>query len=296
MISITPALGVNLKDYNPHEILDGKKWRISEKIDGVRRLFYKQENGIVIAYSKSGKVDPYLDHINKWFEQSFFPSNMVYDCELVDNDSYFSDVDSFIMRTETNAKASQEYRDNKLDLIALCFDLFDPNGDIRIGSERTKILNDLFFGNLIGEPVLVVPILGYMYGADEESLQELMMLIKKRKGEGLMLMNMDSPYIFGRSKELIKVKRVEDFIGKIITYEIARPDSKIAGGVAALICEIKGCTVPVRVGTGLTNNERYDLATDSIIGKMIEIEGFGYSRDKFGDISINMPVFKQVIV
>ena len=42
-MELTPALGVNIKNYSS-KILIGKTWRISEKIDGVRRLFYKSKN------------------------------------------------------------------------------------------------------------------------------------------------------------------------------------------------------------------------------------------------------------
>lgn len=296
MEKMTPALGINLKDYDSNDILAGKKWRITEKIDGVRRLFFKRADNKVIAYSRTGKVDIWLEHMTTWLEQSYFPSNMIYDCELVDQESYFGNVDSFIMRTETNSKASQEYPDNKGDLIALCFDMFSPDGDMRTGAERTKLLMDLFFGNLITEPVILIPILGYIQGNDDETINKLMRIITARKGEGLMLMNMASPYIPGRSKDLVKVKRMEEVIGTIIDWELGRADSKIAGGVASLICKVDGCTVPVRVGTGLTNAMRYEFASNDILGKSIEIECFGKSKDVKGDISISMPVFKQFVV
>ena len=110
-----------------------------------------------------------------------------------------------------------------------------------------------------------------------------------------MLMNIDSPYIPKRSNDLVKIKRLQEFVGTIINYEMGRDDSKISGGIAALICDVEGCTVPVRVGTGFSNNLRRDLATDKILGSQIEIESFGKSRDKSGNISLNLPVFKQFV-
>ena len=54
---ITPAEGVNIKDFDPQVLLGFKHWRISEKIDGVRRLFFKTPTNKVLAYSKTGKED-----------------------------------------------------------------------------------------------------------------------------------------------------------------------------------------------------------------------------------------------
>lgn len=290
---ITPSLGVNIRDYDPKALLDGKLWRITEKIDGVRKLFYKSAHGKVTAWSRSGKEDLWLGHITKWLEQPNFPSNHIYDCELVDRDLYFSNSQSFLMRTETIAKHNQEYPDNKKDLMAICFDLFEPDGDMSSGEERTLNLSEVFIGCHLSEPMIPIAILGYMAGYDEYILSYIMALIELKRGEGLMLMSLDSPYIPGRSKELVKMKHLEEFQATIIGYDIARDDSKIAGGVAALICEVEGCTVPVRVGTGMSRDLRLSLNTDKILGSKIEIEAFGKSSNKDGEISLSMPVFKQ---
>jgi ATP-dependent DNA ligase len=291
---ITPSLGVNIKDYDPAILLGEKLWRITDKIDGVRKLFYKSPSGKVTAWSRSGKEDIWLSHICDWLEQPHFPIHHVYDCELVDRESYFAGAESFIMRTETIGKAAQEYMDNKSELMAICFDIFIPEGDMSTGDERTKKLQDIFLGCHLAEPMIEVNIVGYIQGYNELMLSNLMSLVASRKGEGLMLMSMDSPYIPGRSKELVKIKRLEEYVATVIGYELGRDDSKIAGGISSLICEVPGCTVPVRVGTGFSNSLRQDLATDKVIGTKIEIEAFSKTRDKNGDISLSMPVFKQL--
>lgn len=220
---------------------------------------------------------------------------MIYDCELVDRETYFDvHIDSFIRRNEASSKASQEYLDNKGDLMAVCFDMVRPGGDLATGKERTALLQNTFLGSMLHEPMIQVPIFGYIYGAEESILTALMDLVRTRRGEGLMLMNMDSIYTPKRSTDLVKVKRLEEFVGTIINYEMGRDDSKIAGGIAALICDVPGCSMPVRVGTGFTNIMRKEMADDKVIGTQIEIEAFGRSWDKNGDISLNMPVFKQL--
>jgi len=291
---ITPAKGINLKDY-PNSILDGKVWRMTEKIDGVRRLFHKDLDGNVNCFSRTNKPDIWLPHITEFFEAPWFPSNMVYDCELVDRKLYFEKVDSFLLRSESSAKASQQFFDNKKDLMVVCFDAFRPDGDTRVGFERHKELMSMFANGTLKDPAIMVPYFGNIYGADMDMISAIMKEVARHSGEGIMLMDMNSIYIPGESTTLIKVKKLKEFVGRVVDIEMAREGTKIEGGVAALICSVKGCTVPVRVGSGLSNEQRRFLAENSPIGKEIEIDAFSYSKDKSDNISLNLPIFKRII-
>ena len=294
-MDLIPALAINLKDFDANSILSGKLWRISEKIDGVRRLFFKDKQGRVSCYSRTGKRDLWLGHITSYLEDPWFPSNIVYDTELVDTNLYFSNEESFILRSETTGKASQQYPDNKKDLSAICFDIFNLDGDLTRGEDRNALLTKLFGRSPLRGPIFKVPVYGILDGADTKSLMYLMDSVRARKREGLMLMNLDTPYIPGRSSELVKVKRAEEFIGRVIDIEYAANGTKIEGGVAALICEVSGCTVPVRVGSGFTHIERQNFVSNPPIGKLIEIDAFSRSRDKHGNISLSMPIFKSIM-
>ncbi len=295
---LTPMLGENLKNY-PMSILDNKLWRMSEKIDGVRRLFYKSTTGDVTAWSRTNHEDIWLTHIHDFLGASWFPSDTVYDCELVDRELYFKHVPSFVLRSATNAKASQQFPDNKNDLMAICFDIFHPEGDLRRGRERDaelySMFNNLPFSANKEEPIVRVPVFGNVFGADVETIKKIMDEVTSRNGEGLMLMDMDSIYIPGRSAALLKVKRMQEFIGVVIDFEMGRPGSKIEGMVAAVVCRVHGCTIPVRVGSGFNNAERIAMVYDSPIGKEIEIDAFSYSQDKRGSVSLNLPIFKQFV-
>lgn len=293
-MQLTPMLGENLKNY-PISVLDGKLWRMSEKIDGVRRLFYKSSTGDISAWSRTNHEDTWLTHIFDYLQSPWFPLDTVYDCELVDRDLYFKHVPSFVLRSETNSKASQQYPDNKKDLMAICFDIFKPDGDLRRGVERDAELYSIFNGAPPGEPMIRVPIFGNVFGADAETIRKTMTLVTARNGEGLMLLDMDSIYIPGRSRALLKVKRMQEFKGIVTDLEMARPGTKIDGMVAAVVCRVKGCTVPVRVGSGFSNAERIAMTYDSPIGKEIEIDAFSYSKDKKGAVSLNLPIFKQFV-
>ena len=293
-MQLTPMLGENIKNY-PDSVLDGKLWRMSEKIDGVRRLFYKSADGDISAWSRTNHQDIWLTHIFEYLKAPWFPSDTVYDCELVDRELYFKHVPSFILRSATNAKTSQQYPDNKGDLIAICFDIFRPGGDLRKAKERDAELYSIFNGVSLDEPMVRVPIFGNVYGSDMPAIKHMMQEVTARNGEGLMLLDMDSIYIPGRSKALLKVKRMEEFTGMVTDVEMARPGTKIEGMVAAVICKVPGCTVPVRIGSGFNNAERTTMACNSPIGKEIEIDAFSYSKDKKGAVSLNLPIFKQFV-
>ena len=293
-MNLKPMLGENLKNY-PISVLEGRLWRMSEKVDGVRRLLYKDKDGTVTGWSRTNHPDPWLTHIYEYLEAPWFPSDTVYDCELVDRDLYFKRVPSFELRSGTNAKASQQFSDNKEDLMAICFDIFSPGGDLRKARERDALLYSIFNGCHQDAPVIRVPIFGNCFGADSELIQRTMSTITKTNGEGIMLLDMDSIYIPGRSKNLLKVKRIEEFVGTVIDVELAKEGTKIEGMVAAVICDVPGCTVPVRVGSGFNNAERIGMIYESPIGKAIEIDAFSYSRDKRGAVSLNLPIFKQFV-
>lgn len=293
-MQLAPMLGENIKNY-PISVLDGKLWRMSEKIDGVRRLFYKSETDGITAWSRTNHQDPWLTHIFEYLEAPWFPSNTVYDCELVDRALYYKNVPSFVLRSNTNAKASQQFPDNKKDLMAVCFDIFTPGGDLRRGQERDAVLYSIFNGAGQKEPMIRVPIFGNVFGGDSELIDRTMAQVVAKNGEGLMLMDMNSLYIPGRSTSLIKIKRMIECTGMVTDFEMARPGTKIEGMVAAVICRVPGCTVPVRVGSGFNNAERMAMVYNSPIGKEIEIDAFSYSTDKKGAISLNLPTFKQFV-
>ena len=293
-MKLAPMLGENIVNY-PENILDGKLWRMSEKIDGVRRMFHKDSNGEVTAWSRTNHQDTWLTHIFEFLEAPWFPLDTVYDCELVDRELYFKNVPSFVLRQNTNAKASQQYPDNKQDLMAICFDLFKPGGDLRRADERDLELYSLFNRGRNEDPIIRVPMFGNVYGADMITIRKTMDSVTARGGEGLMLLDMNSIYIPGRTKSLIKVKKLIEVVGRVIDFEMARSGTKIEGMVAAIICEVEGCSMPVRVGSGFNNAERMDMVINSPIGKYVDIEAFAYSKNRNGGTSLNIPIFKQFI-
>lgn len=293
MGAFSPQEGVNIQDLKSADMM-GHLYRVSEKIDGVRRIFYKNNLGAVTAFSRTFKTDPWVDHICKMFENNKFPSNTYYDCELVDRESYFNREESFELRTKTNAITAQEYGDNKKCLMAICFDFYQKEM-MSITIRRSMELSNIFAWFSLTDPIIMVPILGNIPGENINLINKLADKVINQKGEGIMLQDCDVPYIQGRSKHLIKVKRKEEFIGKIVNVEMAFPGTKIEGKARSISCKIDKCDQIVSIGSGFTNAERSFIADyrEELVGQDIEIEAFGISIDKNNHTSLSMPIFKR---
>lgn len=295
MIILSPMLGENIVNCSDN-VLKNKLWRMSEKIDGVRRMIYKDKYGHIEGVSRTNKPDPWITHIYDFLSAPWFPYDTVYDTELVDRVSYYNQISSYKLRQISNSKASQQFMTNKKDLMAVCFDMYRPHGDMRTARERDAELYSTFNGGRHGDPVVKVPVFGNVYGNDMETIRRIMKSITDREGEGMMLLNMDSIHIPGRSLDLIKVKRLREFVGQVIDFEMAKDTTKIAGGISALIVDVPGCTVPVRIGSGFSHAERLYLASHSPIGQYVEIESMGYSKNRNGGVSLSgPPIFKQFV-
>jgi hypothetical protein len=173
--------------------------------------------------------------------------------------------------------------------------VFQPDGDTKIGKERNLQLVSIFNAIPLDAPIFSVTSYGVLNGNDITTLRYLMNNIILQNKEGLMLMDLNEPYIHGRSNTLIKVKRIQEFIGTVIDVEYADKGTKIEGGISALICEVQECTVPIRVGSGLNNDERQQFAKDPPIGQIIELEAFGKTQSKKGTVSLSMPIYKRML-
>lgn len=290
-------LGVKLSDVDSSGWVqkDGdrlQRWRISEKIDGTRRLFIKRK-GQVECYSRSGREDGKLLHINKIFMSDIFPTNCIYDCEVVDSE-YFGKVESFEVRAKSIGKAARKSGD-KTSLIAICFDYYDFDKPDLTTLHRTRKLKQIFEKVDQKAPVRLVKMFGRMDGYEKDRLKELLDKVVDAGGEGLMLQELSSKYVFERTNNLLKVKRVEEYVGKIVGRVYGRKGTRVENKVASIVCEVEGCTQWVRVGSGLSDYDREIFTNhyEELEGSEVEIEAFSKTVSKGGKTSLCFPVFKR---
>ena len=278
----------------------------TEKLDGIRRILVK-EKGRCRLYSRSGIEDEGLVEIIE--EAKYLPDNTVYDGELLAIGTY---ENSIALRQATNSIANR-----KGIRKGVSFNIFDivPLDEFKKGKSEHNALNrKLLLGAMFGDDgiqhlhddwakmmvafdlgykfktIKAVPILGVVN--TEEEITELVTPIWKRGGEGIMLNTFEGCYELKRSNSLLKVKYVESMDLKVV--DIQEGTGKYEGMLGALVVDYKGYRVGVGSGFSDEERQRFWDNPEEIIGKTIEVDTFGESKDQLGNISLNCPIFRGV--
>lgn len=298
-------LGKKFGDVGPTKT----KWPciVTEKLDGIRRVLVK-ENGVCRFYSRSGHEDTGLIEILE--EARYLPDNRVYDGELLAAGDF---SDSIALRQATNSISNSG--GNKTGLIFNVFDMLDSQDYWDGKSSENAATRKIMLGaTLMDEsiqllddnwPMLIasygihqelkfikpVPILGVVKSIDE--VDQIVEPIWARGGEGVMLNSVSGFYEKKRSKELLKVKKTQEFVLKVI--DVMEGTGKFEDMLGALIVDYNG--VRLGVGSGFTEAQRRLIWDNSelYIGKRIEIDSFGESTNMLGTKSLNCPIFKRFV-
>lgn len=301
-------LGTKLSDIS----IDRVQWPcvVTEKLDGIRRILVK-EDGVCRMFSRSGHEDSGL--VDILAEAAFLPDNRVYDGELLALGVFNNSIElrqvtsslSAIKGTKRNLSynifdmlpVDEFYYGLSMDTAAvrkamLAATLMDESLSLMEGFEETwpqyiasyGIYKDLSF-------IKTVPILGYVHNMTE--VAPIVEQIWAQGGEGVMLNTVGGLYEIKRSKSLLKVKHTEEVVLKIVG--MAEGTGKFEEMLGALIVDYKGNKVSV--GSGFNNNLRQTIwdNPEDYIGKSIEIDTFGESKNQFGMVSLNCPIFKRFV-
>lgn len=302
--SFIPKVGCMLG--TPYEDVKNVIWPciVTEKLDGIRRLLIKEE-GVCRFYSRSGHVDEGLIDIEN--EAKYLPDNHVYDGELIAIGNF---KDSIAVRQATSSLSSSNGA--KTGLVYNIFDML-PLQEFYNGSRTNAVDRKTRLAALFGDTggsvlaanfedvltrtrlpiklkyITAVPILGYVDTFEDATT--IVSAIWNRGGEGVMLNTWTGTYEVKRSKELLKVKHVEEHT--LLVKGVAEGNGKYQGMAGALLVEYKGQLVGV--GSGLTDAMRQVIWSkqENYIGRMIEIECFGESTNAGGTVSLNCPIFKR---
>lgn len=303
-------LGTPFDDVPAHKIT----WPciVTEKLDGVRRVLVK-ENGVCRLYSRSGHEDTGLVEILK--EAKHLPDNFVYDGELLAIGNF---KDCIAQRQATNSIANS--KGNKTGLSFNVFDMVPVedfyNGEckipaierkLRLGAtlmdESIKYLHEQWYQMTVAfgiyedlQFIKPVPILGLVQNI--QSVEPIVDVIWKRGGEGVMLNTVDGSYEIKRSKKLLKIKHVEEFVLPVVN--IIEGTGKYEDSMGSIVClytASDGSKSYVGVGSGFTDDQRRDIWAnpEKYIGRKAEIESFGESTNAQGYKSINCPIFKRFV-
>lgn len=272
-------------------IPDGAEICLTQKLNGVRCVYY---NGKL--WSRSGKeytgCKHIIDDIKKMFKYLNIPERVL-DGELVLKYCGLSDSEAFQKGTGI---ANSDLED-KSELKLVIFDTIDST-DFYLKTcnekysnrhnkviEYSKAIMDLGLNNI--ETVLC-----FYKGTDHSKIWEYLEYAEQNDMEGIMI-NLDTPYEFKRTKNLIKVKAYKDCSLKCIAINIA-DKGKYKDILGSVTCEYKDWTV--NVGSGFTDEQRYHFTQhpEEIVDKIIEIKYKEPTKNKSGQESLQFPVFMGI--
>jgi DNA ligase-1 len=258
------------------------------KLDGFRGTVLNYQDGIKIL-SKTGK--PYTGLIDIEAAYQDLPKGYAYDGEILAFNPEGLDHNLLYKKT-SKIMLSKGIKQGVRHIVfdALPIEEFLNGKSKKQRSTRRKWLEENMPTVDQTEFIELIDILDYIETA--EDLEKLPALLKKVSDdgeEGLMLCYQKSKYTDSRSFDLQKYK-------EIYTVDLRVTDiveHKRGGKCGSLVVNYKGNPLGASVGRK-EDQENFWQDPDSIIGKIIEIEHYGETHDKNGNLSLRFPEFKRL--
>jgi DNA ligase-1 len=289
---LIPTFEVQLaqKYFEKPERLEGKTFALTTKIDG-GRIIAIRENGQVSFFTRAGqRYEGLVDLEREMLE--VFPDGTVLDGEITILD------DAGIPSKEAYKRAMKITRSDgeKHGLKMKCFDMLSlsewkSQECTHNWGERRVALADMFF-YAPHDPVYfeLLPVL--YQGTDTSKVIEYLEEAIANNEEGVMINICDAPYEFGRTWNLMKVKKMNTLDLEVVDYE--EGSGRLAGTLGAIHVRYKDGNI-VKVGSGFSDELRRQIWNHDvmIVGKIVEIQYFEETTNADGGISLRFPVFKD---
>ena len=267
--------------------LEGKTFAITTKLDGFRLIAIKDSAGEVKFYSRVGQLIEGLVEIEAEMKE-FMPCNFALDGELTisnyfempSKDAYKAASKIIRLKGDT-PKTGLTYR----VFDCMTADEFQSQKCTKTYFERRKQLAT-FAG--VAEHIEVLPVL-YM-GDDTSEVTTWLNKVTARGGEGVMLNLADAEYVWGRTWNLMKVKKFTSLDLEVIDVE--EGSGRLSGTLGAIHVRYKNGNI-VKVGSGFSDEERklFWNYPDLVLNKVVEIKYFEESSNADGTFSLRFPTW-----
>jgi len=282
--------------------------RLEPKLDGVRALFtvIPSDDGSVttICFSRNGKQFDNFGHIEEQIRDNF--TTIVRACAGVDQGR--SLVDGFVLDGEVIGNTFQELMRQarrKTDVQAddSVFNIFDivPLQDFRRGhwnaqlKKRIALLDNMrpVIQNMPNVELLPHIMVDLDTAAGKDQLERYAKDNVNAGFEGIMIKNMDAPYLCKRSTDWMKWKPTITVDLEVVGVE--EGTGRNQGRLGALVCSgmDDGKEISVNVGSGFSDGDRDSYWTDRnlVIGRTAEILCDVITQNQDGTYSLRFPRF-----
>lgn len=272
--------------FENEEHVKNKQFALTLKLDGIRCVAIKMF-GRVNLLARSGKPIEDADEIVEELEKCAF-DNFVIDGELLV--SNWRKIDSKSAYKATSKIVKAKGKKTGLSLVAFDFVLGHEWNSQKCTEVWGARMQRLSFVVANSKHIELVPIL--YKGDNINKINEILNVVKKDKQEGLMLNVMHAVYQFKRTKDLLKVKVMQDC--DLLVVGVCRGKGRLSDSLGALVVEYKGNKI--NVGAGFTDSMREKIwkKQDKIIGRVIKVQYFEETEDANGNKSLRFPVFIEV--
>ena len=286
MQNLIPTFNVMLAEKYESNVdyVEGKEFTLTKKIDGGRIVMLKDEGGVKF-YTRSGQLYEGLVELEK--EAELLPDNIMLDGEIIIIISKGLDSKEQYKRTMKIIKKDGI----KTGVKMLVFDIM-PLEDFYLEScsipykQRRQTLEN----TLKSMPFTFFELLPALYqGSDLNSVETVLQEQLKLGEEGVMLNINDAPYTFGRTKDLLKVKKMQDVDLTVTGLQVG--ENRNADKLGAFLVEYKGHQV--KVGSGIDLETRIEVWKNpqDYIGRVIKVQYFEETTNQQGGVSLRFPVF-----
>lgn len=289
---LIPTFNVQLanKYFDKPEKLEGKTFALTTKIDGGRIIAIREIDGVSF-YTRAGQRYEGLVDLEKEMMETF-PAGTVLDGEITifDNEGVPS-KEAYKRAMKITRSDGEKHGLKMLVFDAMYLDEWRNQKCTHDWAERRALLEGLcFYGPQNRKYFELLPVL--YRGSDTSMVFEYLDKALANNEEGVMINICDAPYEFGRTWNLMKVKKMSTLDLEIIGFE--EGTGRLAGTLGAILVRYKNGNT-VKVGSGFSDKLRTEIwnSRDEWLGNICEIQYFEETTNADGGESLRFPVFKD---
>lgn len=284
------------KYYEYPSAVEGKNFAITTKFDGIRCIATINVNNVQLISRQNQRILGAVELENEIKELlSVSDADIMLDGELlVENGLSMKSKEAYKQTVKIVRKDGEK--------TGICYHIFDmipkEEYETKVGkmpyAERKAKLDSMFIkAQQTGKNIAHLKAVEWLYyGNNTSVIAPMATEMRKRHQEGVMVNLLNSPYVFGRTDQLLKVKNMQDCDLEIIGFE--EGSGKYAGTLGSILVNYKGNVVGV--GSGLTDHDRdaFWAYRDQLIGRIITVQYFEETCDAEGKPSMRFPVFVEL--